>query len=44
MLHSLKNRDPKVTISIITADFYYLGQLKSKIPNIEKYAIHKPIL
>lgn len=43
IFHPLKNRDPNVTICIITADFSYFGQLKEKIPNIEKYIIHKPI-
>ena len=44
MFHALKNRDDKVTICLITADLSYLEQLKGKIPNIEKYVIHKPIL
>ena len=44
MFYALKNRDNEVTICLITADLSYLGQLKDKIPNIEKYVIHKPIL
>ena len=44
MFHALKNRDDKVTICLMTADLSYLEQLKGKIPNIEKYVIHKPIL
>jgi hypothetical protein len=44
MFHALKNRDNKTIICLITADLSYLEQLKEKIPNIEKYAIHKPIL
>ena len=44
MFHALKNRDQKVTICLITADLSYLEQLKEKIPNIEKYVIHKPVL
>ena len=43
MFQVLKKRDEKVTICLITADILYMEQLK-KIPNIEKYAIHKPIL
>jgi DNA-binding response OmpR family regulator len=42
--HALKNIDPSVIICLITADLYYLEQLKEKIPNIEKFVIHKPIL
>ena len=44
MFQALKNKDENVTICLITADISYLEQLKEKIPNIEKYAIHKPIL
>ena len=44
MFQALKNRDRKVTICLVTADLSYLEQLKEKIPNIEKYVIHKPIL
>ena len=44
MFNALKNRDNKVIICMITADLSYLEQLKVKIPNIEKYVIHKPIL
>jgi len=44
MFQALKKKDEKVTICLITADMSYLEQLKGKIPNIEKYAIHKPIL
>ena len=44
MFNALKKRDNKVIICMITADLSYLEQLKAKIPNIEKYVIHKPIL
>ncbi len=44
MFQALKEKDEDVTICLITADLSYLGQLKEKIPNIEKYAIYKPIL
>ena len=44
MFQALKNKDENVTICLITADLSYLDQLKEKIPNIEKYAIHKSIL
>ena len=44
MFHALKKKDENVTICLITADISYLEQLKEKIPHIEKYAIHKPIL
>ena len=44
MFHAIKEKDEDVTICLITADLSYLEQLKEKIPNIEKYAIHKPIL
>ena len=44
MFQALKKTDEKVTICLITADFSYLSHLKEKIPNIEKYTIHKPIL
>jgi len=44
MFNALKNRDNKVIICMITADLHYLEQLKERIPNIEKYVIHKPIL
>ena len=44
MFHALKNRDDKAIICLTTADMSYLQQLKEKIPNIEKYVIHKPIL
>jgi DNA-binding response OmpR family regulator len=44
MFHALKNRDQKAMICLTTADLSYLEQLKEKIPNIEKYVIHKPIL
>ena len=43
MFNALKNRDNKVIICLITANLSYLEQ-KAKIPNIEKYVIHKPIL
>ena len=44
MFYALKNRDDKAIICLTTADISYLQQLKEKIPNIEKYIIHKPIL
>jgi DNA-binding response OmpR family regulator len=44
MFHALKNRDNKTIICLTTADLSYLEQVKKKIPNIEKYVIHKPIL
>ena len=44
MFYALKNRDDKAIICLTTADMFYLEQLKEKIPNIEKYVIHKPIL
>ena len=44
MFYALKNRDDKAIICLTTADMSYLQQLKGKIPNIEKYVIHKPIL
>ena len=44
MFQALKKKDENVTICLITADMSYLEQIKEKIPNIEKYAIHKPIL
>jgi DNA-binding response OmpR family regulator len=44
MFHALKNMDDKAIICLTTADMFYLKQLKEKIPNIEKYVIHKPIL
>ena len=44
MFHALKNKDDKAIICLTTADMSYLQQLKGKIPNIEKYVIHKPIL
>jgi DNA-binding response OmpR family regulator len=44
MFQALKRTDENVTICLMTADMSYLEQLKGKIPNIEKYVIHKPIL
>ena len=44
MFQALKKTDENVIICLITADISYLEQLKEKIPNIEKYIIHKPIL
>ncbi len=44
MFQALKKTDENVTICLMTADMSYLEQLKEKIPNIEKYVIHKPIL
>src|ERR671912_2378159 len=44
LFYALKNRDDKAIICLTTADMFYLEQLKEKIPNIEKYVIHKPVL
>jgi DNA-binding response OmpR family regulator len=44
MFQALKKIDEKVSVCLITADLSYLEQLKEKIPHIEKYVIHKPIL
>jgi DNA-binding response OmpR family regulator len=44
MYQGLKKIDENVSICLITADISYLEQLKERIPNIEKYVIHKPIL
>ncbi len=44
LYHALKNRDDKAIICLTTADMFYLEQLKEKIPNLERYVIHKPIL
>ena len=44
MFQTLMKKDENVTICLITADLSYLEQSKEKIPSIEKYAIHKPIL
>ena len=44
MFYALKNRDDKAIICLITTNIQYLGDLKEKIPNIEKYVIYKPIL
>jgi DNA-binding response OmpR family regulator len=44
LYQALKKTDENITICLITADIPYLEQLKEKIPNIEKYVIHKPIL
>ena len=44
MFHALKKIDENVTICLITADIAYMEQQKEKIPDIEKYVIHKPIL
>ena len=44
MFQALKNKDEKATICLITADLSFVEQLKGKIPNIEKYLIHKPLL
>jgi DNA-binding response OmpR family regulator len=44
IFQALKNRDDKALICLTTADLSYLEQVKEKIPNIEKYVIHKPIL
>ena len=44
MFQALKKIDEKVSVCLITAGISYLEQLKGKIPYIEKYVIHKPIL
>jgi DNA-binding response OmpR family regulator len=44
MFQALKKIDEEVNVCLITADLSYLKQLKEKIPHIEKYVIHKPIL
>src|SRR5919112_5787305 len=44
LYQALKKTDENITICLITADIPHLEQLKEKIPNIEKYVIHKPIL
>ena len=44
IFYTLKKIDESVTICLTTADISYLEQVKEKIPNIEKYVIHKPIL
>ena len=44
MYQGLKKIDDKIIICLITADISYVQNLKDRIPNIEKYIIHKPIL
>ena len=44
MYQQLKKEDSNTSICLITADIANLEQLKTKIPNIEKYVIYKPIL
>ena len=44
MYQQLKKVDSNTSICLITADIVNLEQLKTKIPNIEKYVIYKPIL
>jgi DNA-binding response OmpR family regulator len=44
MYQQLKKVDSNTSICLITADIAHLEQLKTKIPNIEKYVIYKPIL
>lgn len=44
MYQQLKKVDSNTSICLITADIANLEQLKTKIPNIEKYVIYKPIL
>jgi DNA-binding response OmpR family regulator len=44
LYQALKKTDENLIICLITADMSYLQKLKGKIPNIEKYVIHKPIL
>jgi DNA-binding response OmpR family regulator len=44
MYQGLKKIDDKIIICLITADISYIQNLKERIPHIEKYVIHKPIL
>jgi DNA-binding response OmpR family regulator len=44
MYQQLKKVDSNTSICLITADIVNLEQLKTKIPNIEKYVIYKPTL
>ncbi len=44
MYQQLKKVDNNNSICLITADIVNLEQLKTKIPNIEKYVIYKPTL
>jgi DNA-binding response OmpR family regulator len=44
MYQQLKKADSNTSICLITADIANLEQLKTKIPNIEKYVIYKPTL
>jgi len=44
MYQQLKKVDSNTSICLITADIPNLEQLKTKIPNIEKYVIYKPTL
>jgi DNA-binding response OmpR family regulator len=44
MYQQLKKVDSNTSICLITADIANLEQLKTKIPNIEKYVIYKPTL
>ncbi|HEY6588317.1 MAG TPA: response regulator [Nitrososphaeraceae archaeon] len=44
MYQQLKKVDNNTSICLITADIVNLEQLKTKIPNIEKYVIYKPTL
>jgi DNA-binding response OmpR family regulator len=44
MYQQLKKVDNNTSICLITADIANLEQLKTKIPNIEKYVIYKPTL
>jgi DNA-binding response OmpR family regulator len=44
MYQQLKKVDNNTSICLINADIINLEQLKTKIPNIEKYVIYKPIL
>jgi DNA-binding response OmpR family regulator len=44
MYQQLKKVDSNTSICLITANIANLEQLKTKIPNIEKYVIYKPTL
>ena len=44
IFQALKKIDENVIICFMAADILSIEQLKEKIPNIEKYIIHKPIL
>ena len=44
IFRALKKIDENVTVCFMATDILSIEQLKEKIPNIEKYIIHKPIL